>query len=321
MPVITQTFTTSGTFTAPTGIYFVKVECIGAGGSGGWSNRGGGRGGGGSGGNYVVGYNIPVVPGTSYSIVVGMGGNANRASYFNSTSTVLATGGINGQGVDSGTQAYGVGATATSSGCVGDLIYTGGNGGNGRDAGSGGGGGGAGTGGNGGAANTNTGGAGASVYGGNGANGVNPGNNGAIGLNYGGGGSGAANADIQTSTRFGGYGGNGLVVVTYGDPDPTTAGVYSNCITPTTGCYLYYNEGLTLPATPAYYSNGTYCFTVGSAGLITAVANCNGCPSYGVYAYPSCEFNVGLGCTDTIDYYHDGNCGYYGVFANICQCL
>jgi hypothetical protein len=327
MPVITETFTTSGTFVAPANVYFVKVECIGAGGSGGASSRGGGRGGGGSGGNYAMKFAIPVVPGQSYPVVVGVGANIgpgvanNRTSYFNSQSTVLATGGINGQTVQENTLAFGTGAIASSAGCIGDVIYTGGNGGNGRDAGSGAGGGGAGSQGNGGNASTNSAGVGGASYGGNGANGVSPANHGAIGFNYGGGGSGAANSDIQTTDRYGGYGGNGVVIITYGDPDPTTVGVYSNCMSPTTGCYLYDNQGLTLPVGSGYYSNGTYCFTVGSNGLITAIANCNGCPSYGTFAYTSCEFNPSLNCTDTIDYYNDGSCGYYTVPRNICACI
>jgi len=72
-------FRASGVWTAPPGVTHVLVEAWGAGGAGGASapgNRGGGGGGGGGGGSYqrVV---VAVVPGTTYDLVVGDGGQAD----------------------------------------------------------------------------------------------------------------------------------------------------------------------------------------------------------------------------------------------------
>jgi len=69
-------YRTSGVWTAPSGVTHVLVEAWGAGGAGGPSapvNRGGGGGGGGGAGSYqrVV---VAVVPGTTYDLVVGDGG-------------------------------------------------------------------------------------------------------------------------------------------------------------------------------------------------------------------------------------------------------
>ena len=99
-PVGQTAFTTAGTFswTAPLGVTSVSVLAIG-GGAGGLtgfvSNRGAGGGGG-------LGWknNITVVPGQSYTVVVGQSGitdssfpSAGGTSYFNTTSTVFGGGG------------------------------------------------------------------------------------------------------------------------------------------------------------------------------------------------------------------------------------
>jgi hypothetical protein len=72
-------FRASSVWTAPPGVTRVLVEAWGAGGAGGVGapvNRGGGGGGGGGAGSYqrVV---VPVVPGTTYDLVVGDGGLAD----------------------------------------------------------------------------------------------------------------------------------------------------------------------------------------------------------------------------------------------------
>lgn len=95
-------FTTPGTYTwvAPTGITSVSVVAVGGGGGGGYTWSSGGGGGGGLGWKN----NITVVPGQSYTVVVGAGGlstpNANNVStniggtsYFISTATVAGYGG------------------------------------------------------------------------------------------------------------------------------------------------------------------------------------------------------------------------------------
>lgn len=63
------TFTSSGPFMVPAGVTAISVELVGAGGNG--ASNGGGGGGGGA---YASG-TYTVVPGTSYSVVVGTGGS------------------------------------------------------------------------------------------------------------------------------------------------------------------------------------------------------------------------------------------------------
>ena len=75
-PVGQQTFTSSGTWTAPAGVTSVCVVCVGGGGGGlqystqNYSMSGGGGGG--------LGWknNIAVVAGNSYTVVVGAGGSS-----------------------------------------------------------------------------------------------------------------------------------------------------------------------------------------------------------------------------------------------------
>ena len=75
-----QTYTTSGTFTAPAGITSVGIECWGGGGGGGGSDTSalsaGGAGGGGEYARDVVG----VTPGDGYSYTVGAGGTGGPGS-------------------------------------------------------------------------------------------------------------------------------------------------------------------------------------------------------------------------------------------------
>lgn len=99
-------FTVPGTYywTAPNFVYSICVVCVGGGGAGGATNGGGGGGGG-------LGWknNIPVVPGTSYKVVVGAGGTTANGvawssgvsgsggeSYFLTTATVSGGGGGGG---------------------------------------------------------------------------------------------------------------------------------------------------------------------------------------------------------------------------------
>ena len=95
-------FTTAGSqnWTAPAGVTSVSVVAVGAGQGGGNDNSGGGGGG--------LGYknNITVVPGQSYTVVVGQAGsgttgsqgNVGGDSYFINTTTVKGGGGNNGVG-------------------------------------------------------------------------------------------------------------------------------------------------------------------------------------------------------------------------------
>jgi len=116
---ITNTITTAGagTWTCPSNIYHVRVECWGAGGGGG-SNGGGGGGGACSRVNY-----FPTVPGSTYNYLVGAHGspdNPGTYSSFNQYSSpeVVAMGGAPGEN--------GSGGQAGAS--TGDVKYTGGNG-------------------------------------------------------------------------------------------------------------------------------------------------------------------------------------------------
>jgi hypothetical protein len=70
-------YTTPGTYTwlAPFGPSSICVVCVGGGGAGDDGNSGDGGGGGGAGGGLVYANNIPVTQGTSYTVVVGAGGN------------------------------------------------------------------------------------------------------------------------------------------------------------------------------------------------------------------------------------------------------
>ena len=91
-----QAYTTSGTYAwvAPAGVTSVSVVAVGAG--------GGGRGGDGGGLGYKN--NITVVPGNSYTVVVGQGrtGQSGISSYFIDTSTVAGFGGGRQVGITGG---------------------------------------------------------------------------------------------------------------------------------------------------------------------------------------------------------------------------
>ena len=96
----TIAYTSAGVYSwvAPGSVTSINVICVGAGGSG--SGQGGG-GGGGGGTGYKL--NIPVTPGSSYTVVVGAGGAASFAagtnggsSYFSSISLVAGLGGTRG---------------------------------------------------------------------------------------------------------------------------------------------------------------------------------------------------------------------------------
>lgn len=217
--MIREVFTTSGSWTCPDGITEITVECWGGGGAGsdGYSTTAAGCGGGG--GAYAKKI-CSVIPGNTYSFTVGIGGRYNAIvsglreaggdSQFNSNE-VLAKGGGGGN-----SSIAGVGANAIN--CIGDICYSGGNGGakynnaNGTS-----GGGGAGTtqnGFNGGSGSSGSliGGAGGFEYGGRGGNVVKE-SNGENGQPYGGGGAGS-----ERSSGHPGSGGTGAVIISYEEP-------------------------------------------------------------------------------------------------------
>ena len=214
-----QTFNSSGTWTAPAGIYLITVECWGGGGGGGGSTRRQANGGGGGGGGgYAKSTNISVTPGQSYQVTIGAGGtgggqganggNGGSSSFNNNT--VVASGGSGG-GVGNATPGT-AGAGGTNS--TGDTTYNGGNGAAGTNPTGGGGGEGSGSTSNGNNANGSTGGSG--TDGGDGGNGGASNTNGSAGTIPGGGGGGAGRG--RTFRGYsGGAGGSGRCVISYTD--------------------------------------------------------------------------------------------------------
>lgn len=210
--------TSPTTWTVPSGVTSVTVECYGGGGAGQKGKiknggiDGGNQGNGGGGGAYASS-TLTVEPGTTYYLCAGQGGNngAGNASWFgtkngnnNYTYIVSAAGGAAGaQNVP--------GAGGQASASIGTIRYSGGTGGmyTSSPLTSGAGGGAAGPNGNGGNANAAVGGTGNGGRAGNGANGLTSGV-GLDGSTYGGGGSGG-----MCSECAGGAGGNGIVSVTY----------------------------------------------------------------------------------------------------------
>lgn len=208
-------YTTAGTYswTAPTGVTSVSVVAVGAGGAGGRQGLSGfetPNGGGGGGLGYIN--NHSVTPGTSYTVVVGVQGNAAATpttdggdSYFDTSSTVKGNGGQSGRG-----------GTSNGGGYTGDGGGNGGNGGSGSGASySGGGGGAGGYSGNGGSGGSDgsagSGGSGGAAGGGGGRSGADfgAGGGGGVGI-YGEGTSGGASAaPSSTLTGSGGRGGSG----------------------------------------------------------------------------------------------------------------
>lgn len=200
--MVTELLYTSGSWECPARVFSVQVECWGAGGftQGPIDSPNGGAGG----GAYAK-KTVPVTPGVSYSYVVGDGFTVLDTHWVNA-STVMAKG---GEGCD--TSIYGA-PGGDASQCVGDVRYSGGNGGDVTQQGEfgldtpGGGGGGAGSNGNGGNATDNIGGTGTAEYGGDGGSAVRYAS-GQPGFPYGGGAGGC----------FDGYryGGPGLIRITY----------------------------------------------------------------------------------------------------------
>lgn len=196
-----QRFTSSGTFTAPTGITKVYISMCGGGG-GGANNKGGG----GGGGAYIIGFPFTVVPGNNYTVTIGAGG-AGGADVGNTDGTIGGTtsfdsisvlGGSGGTANAGNGGAGGVGSINASASVstfgqtAGSYKFTGGNGAKGQA--------------------TDSGGAGGGTPFGLGAAGIDSAAGNAGPANTGGGGGGAGNT---TGARPGGTGGSGFVIVAY----------------------------------------------------------------------------------------------------------
>ena len=238
-----QTFTSSDTWTAPAGVTSVSVLAIGGGGGALYANADQNNPGSGGGG---LGYinNYTVVPGNTYTVVVGTGGAQNQsgsASYFISTSVVRGGGGTLGTTPSGSDPAPGgAGGTYTGTG--------GGNGGNGGASGGnqpGGGGGAGGYGGNGGVGGSGGGGGGSGGTGSNGGGGGGFGGPGGASGASGGGGVGilgqGTNGAAGTSSTFVGGGGSGGTNGQSGSNNyhNSGGGVYGGGA----GGYLYFSGG------------------------------------------------------------------------------
>jgi hypothetical protein len=136
-------FTSSGTFTIPSGKTVVKVTVQGAGGGSGGSTYANQAGVSGGGGGNTVKYLTGLTPGNTLTVTVGTGGTAGSsggsnggtgvtssvASGTQTISTVSATGGSGGLGNQNGFGSANVGYyTAGGSGSGGDYTIPGGNG-------------------------------------------------------------------------------------------------------------------------------------------------------------------------------------------------
>lgn len=226
-------FTSVGTFTwvCPNGVHTVQVQAWGGGGAGGSARKAtaNATGGGGGGGAYAASNSVSVTPGNSYTVFVGGGGaattttlaaNGTAAPGTNSwfgTATVtncLAVGGNGGaDAYNSYDTAYGTGGAVA--GCIGTVLYAGGNGAGGSSSHySGGGGSGAGTTAAGGNASSYNGGTSA-AGGGSGGAGVNGAVNGAGGAGSAPGGGGGGSSQYNTGQNTGGAGAAGRVSLTY----------------------------------------------------------------------------------------------------------
>lgn len=210
------TYTSSSNITIPSGVNYILVQAWGAGGNGVTVSGGiGDRSGGGGGGGAFSASIFPVTPTTTYNISVGAA--SGTGSWFNNTASLYAQGGGNGSNSGAG----GAGGNNTSG--VGQIKYSGGNGGEGTASiapyysGSGGGGAGSTQNGYSGVMNNGSGlpgGAGGALYGGDGgAVPVQNGNadDGLPGSVVGGGGSGAWSNAGGVAT--GGAGARGQVII------------------------------------------------------------------------------------------------------------
>ncbi|MEI6554277.1 MAG: T9SS type A sorting domain-containing protein [Paludibacter sp.] len=290
---------TSGTWTCPSGVTKVTIECWGGGGAGGsakatTANAKYLRTGGGAGGSYSkVVINNPSAG--NYSYTVGAGGIAATTGNIadgtalsgqtggttSLTTLISAVGGPGGANIlkDSPTLNYtSAGATSLLTGNTGDSFHWGGNGGTGGSGGAGGGGGSAGSTGDGGAGAALTG--GAAGTGGGAAGGTVPGTtgvvNGVVGGTPGAGGSGS---QVRNAVGFsaGGAGAPGKIIIncTFADPIADNIAYGTTAITKSFGNAAFTNGTLTTSSDGAitYGSSNSGVASVDAAtGLVTLVS-------------------------------------------------
>jgi autotransporter-associated beta strand protein len=254
---VTETYSSAGTtnWVCPPGVTSIQVECWGGGGAGGGSyvtlsgsaNAGGAGGGGGA---YAKKVNVPVTPGSTYTITIpaaatcpttagGTGGFSSNQRFNGSPvtftgdgpTTVTANGGQGGQStiVSTATAVSGNVGAGGAAGIGYDAAYAGGTSTNWAAGNGSGGGGGAGDLGNGGGAaavlsSFGAGGLGsdANHTGGNGGAATNAAATGVDASSPGGGGGGAKSTSTSKTSRRGGNGGLGRMILTFPDPPSIT---------------------------------------------------------------------------------------------------
>ncbi len=284
-----QRFTTSGSFTVPAGVTSITVETWGAGGKGSTlsTNMAGGGGGGGAYAKKV----IATSPGTVFTVNVGTGATTTAAggdSWFGSTATVLAKGG-NSAADNSSTGANGGVGAPTSIGDVG-FVFAGGKGANGV-AGSYGGGGGSSAGNYAGTPATSATGATAPSNGGNGGNGrsASQGNGSVATVLLGGGGGGALRT--SSSTRIGGSGARGQVLVSWIAPEINVIGNTNNIVSgDTTPSTTDFTDFSTVASTRSFIiqNTGSIDLTISAATLSGANAS-----EFSILTMPSATIAAG----------------------------
>jgi hypothetical protein len=253
---ITQSFTSTSTFTVPAGVTSLTVEAWGGGGRGGSKTSGNSTYGGGGGGAYAKKV-LTVISGSSHTVTVGAGSSTTSAggdSWFSNNTSILAKG---GNSVPNNTSTGATGGSSAAS--IGDVVLYGGNGASGATNG-GGGGSSAGTVLNGVHA-TNQNGAIAPSGGGNGGNGSSGGAT-ITGSFPGGGGGGGKNTDD------GANGGAGKVTITW------TCSTYSLTATSVaTPICANSSTNVAVTSSAAGLPIGTYTVTYNLSGGNTATGN------------------------------------------------
>lgn len=316
---VSEVFTSSGQWEAPAGVTTVKIEVWGGGGAGGGRGPSTGQSGGGGGGAYAS-RTITVTPNQTYNYTVAAGvtggtgdGPNGNLSQWEDGSQVKAAGGKGGLSTTDG----GLGGAEADS--AGEVVFKGGNGGNGSTV-SGGGGGGAGSNGAGGNANSGAGGTGTSQGGGDGGDGV-ANANGNPGLTAGGGGAGARRTN---GNRRGGDGAEGQIKLTYNNspqfltdpvdsPDPATVGVevtFSATAIDEEGNSWYLavckTNFVTIGAPPTCAPNQTFCVSnlpanSGAQNSCTWTADQVGSHNWFAFACDNAPINPNCSIANTIN--------------------
>lgn len=282
-----QTFTSSGNFTVPANVTSISVEVWGGGGRGATMSAAG-AGGGGGGGAYSRSI-LTVVPGTTYSFVVGSGSNSASPggdTWFGTSTTVMAKG---GSSAANDSALPGAGGQAALG--VGDVTFSGGSGFNGSGTNAGGGGSSAGSSSPGNSASGSAGAIAPNEGGNGGAGRVGSSGNGIAGTVFGGAGGGAYRFD--GGVRVGGAGASGLVRVSWDGPE---INVYGNSISITAGDNTpSLTDGTDFGSTPVAVAVSSQFFieNAGAAALTISDVTISGTDAadFSISAYPSATTN------------------------------